>query len=58
MAKQIQIILTITFQLEERNLQEKLLQIQNAIKDIPEISEYGFNIYDVLELPDWAKKHF
>jgi len=50
MNKRVQVIVTLVLHLEEKDVQDKLVEVQNKIKDIKEIQEYGFNIYDILDL--------
>ena len=43
---EVHVIVTIVLYLEEENLRNKLVEIQDKIKTITEIQEFGFNIYD------------
>lgn len=45
----VQVIVTIVLYLEEDKVTEKLLEIQNRIKSVEEIREFGFNIYDLYD---------
>lgn len=48
MPKEIQLVITLVLHVEEDKWQEKLNQIQDRIKDVIEIREYGFNLYDLI----------